>query len=190
MSENKISSGVIYIFLIGCAILAAAFWVEYSQDNVDTSKWVAGIGTVTNVDYGKGNSGEMEYEYGGKRYNGYGLISCGNNLGEKYVIMINPNDPTDYVAFAWEPIFEDYEETYESTGEIVRIFRTYAWAKHAPKYVLEYVYKIGETEYKEIQSLPPSYKAGTYRVGQRFKVQFGGVRATRSILHLEMPVGK
>ena len=94
------------------------------------------------------------------------------------------------MPLSWLPTFEQSEETYEATGTVTRVFKTWAIAKNVPKYALEYTFMIDQTEYEATQSLPPFYKNGTIKVGQQYLVQFGEGNPPRSILHLELPVGK
>jgi len=155
---------------------------------VDFSGWDTAVGMVTYVNHGKGAGGEMEYFINGKQYNGGGRVSCGNHLGEKYLVKVNPADPTDYMPLSWLPVFDDNERTYEAEGEIVRIYKFRFLSKALSGYAIEYVYEIQGIGYKAIQDLPPDYEEGRLKVGQHYKVQFGAGNPQRSVMHLDMPV--
>ncbi len=163
------------------------FIYDINRVNVDYSSWAKGIGTVTHVNYGRGSAGEMEYLFKGEKYNGAGRMSCGDHLGEKYVIRINPNKPDDYIPLSWLPTFEANEETYEAVGKIIRIFRFRLLANNVSRYALIYTYHVNDVEHKASQDLPPGYEKDELHVNQYFKVQFGG-SPSRAIIHLDMPL--
>jgi hypothetical protein len=133
--------------------------IEPDWNNIESKT----VGTVCQIDLGRGGGAWFCYDIDGKSYKDFdGLSISGLTLGEKYWIKYSLNSSNELTnkikSIDYLPIFEDGEKVDTSRGKITRKFKFKWWGKGADSGI-EFIYYYKGKEYERTQYLPPNYQS-------------------------------
>jgi len=172
-----------------------AYWVD--------STWEDHVGVFSKFDHGpKGNGSTFDYEFKNKSF---GRVQSHGNLkiyglviGEKYIIKINPKDPSRYYPVNWKPVFTADEQTDTTTGtilkcEYLRDHTNYFFYNYKipfdtiSNYKIRYEYRYSDKIKVREQFLSPYNDATNKHItaGQRFMVVYLTKLPERAILYTD-----
>lgn len=176
---------------LGCyGLIRFLFFIFPVEDLKPDHTWIQTVGTVTKYALGKNGKGYIEYQIGEDRRKELNYLNRYSRVvGEKYVIMVNPKDHSQYVTKTWEPIFLSNEATSVCFGIITRTYR-FNWAdpdSFRTNHGIEFSYTVNGIEYERDQYLPPEY-TGVYKrlnKGDTFRVEYLIENPQRSVMDIK-----
>ena len=116
-------------------------------------------------------------------------------IDEIFPIAYNPNNPDEFFAFSWNPVFLNKEITKSTTGIISRApYQSKFFSKKPEKYSahsIEFTFWIDGSCYRKSQHLPPMFirnSPGKIKKGDKFEVEYWIENPQRAIIYLDKPI--
>jgi aminopeptidase-like protein len=149
------------------------------------------VGKLTRKSYGKVSYAEFEYSYKNITYiekSSYSSVyDYKTVLGEKYILRVNPAQPTEYTIDNTKPLFTPDEQTIVVIGCIVSSSEYKAFTVVGR--CLTFKYTVDEVEYERRQDISMSHKNfKNIKEGMYYVVRCWKENPQRSIIYLDEPI--
>ena len=206
---NNIIKNVVFVTvaIVVCILVTAVFFVLVHWFDTDRKKyahyksWKMDTGTLIGLDHGgRGGASKFQYFFNNQQFEEYSkvnLMICGNIVGEKYKILVNPQYLNVYIPLDWQPIFTLDERTSRSKGTILEISSKLALTKFTfisddslASHLIVFSYDFENTNRTRCQALPPYYQRlyPALQIGQSYEVEYWDEDPRRAIMHLDKPI--
>jgi hypothetical protein len=101
------------------------------------------VGTLVRKSYGKGSYTEFEYSFGGKSFREKSTASSVYDdrtiLGEKYILRLDPEHPTQYTIVLSKPVFTSDEKVDSTLARITSVWENTSFTVKSRGVSFEYI---------------------------------------------------
>lgn len=143
MTKNKLA-----MFVFFGVILFAVYY--YSIREVDVSTWKVAVGTVDQLFSPDGSDMALSYSVNGVSFSDGGEALQGTVYGDKYLVMYNPNNPSECIINTTSPFFYKHENLAWTKGKIVGNVRSKKKRDKVGQF-FEYEYIVDGMQYRREQ---------------------------------------